>query len=163
MSRRSGADDFSFLFGTWRVRNRRIVDRADPSCDAWETFDAVSIVQPLLGGFGHIDRLLALELPGGGGFEGFTLRLYEPSSDTWRIWWSDTTRPGLLDPPMSGRFSDGVGRFEGRDELDGRPVKLRFVWSASTPSGPRWEQAFSWDDGDTWRTNWVMDLSREVA
>jgi hypothetical protein len=25
---------------------------------------------------------------------------------------------------------------------------------------PRWEQAFSADDGDTWETNWVMEFSR---
>jgi hypothetical protein len=26
--------------------------------------------------------------------------------------------------------------------------------------GPRWEQAFSGDGGETWETNWIMEFTR---
>jgi hypothetical protein len=154
----NGPRAFDFLHGTWRVTNRRVIDRGDPACDRWETFDAVSTVEPVLGGWGHTDRFVASRTTAAAPFEGFTLRLYEPSSRTWRLWWCDTARPGRLDPPMVGTFTGAVGRFEGADELGGRPVRLRFVWDATTEGRPRWEQAFSWDDGVTWTTNWVMEL-----
>jgi hypothetical protein len=140
------------------VSNRRLVDRGNPDCDQWEAFDATSEVQPVLGRRGHVDRFLAPSL-GDSGFEGLTLRLYEPVSRTWRIWWSDSSRPGRLDPPMCGRFGDGEGHFDGADEIGGRSVRLRFRWVQSEQA-PRWEQAFSWDDGARWITNWVMELER---
>jgi hypothetical protein len=55
---------------------------------------------------------------------------------------------------------DGVGVFEGRQELDGRPILVRFVWSGISPQTARWEQAFSPDDGKTWETNWIMSMTR---
>ncbi len=61
---------------------------------------------------------------------------------------------------MHGRFEDGVGTFLGDDELHGRPIRVRFLWSGISAQAARWEQAFSGDGGATWETNWVMDFRR---
>jgi hypothetical protein len=37
---------------------------------------------------------------------------------------------------------------------------VRFIWSRVTTSTPRWEQAFSEDGGQTWETNWIMEMTR---
>jgi len=58
-----------------------------------------------------------------------------------------------------GSFSGDTGIFEGADTFEGRPIRVRFTWSGVTTSEPRWEQAFSDDDGETWETNWVMDFT----
>ena len=56
---------------------------------------------------------------------------------------------------------DGEGHFEGDDTIGGRPVKVRFDWTAITASSARWAQAFSFDGGATFVPNWIMDLTRE--
>ncbi|WP_062204752.1 hypothetical protein [Streptomyces sp. NBRC 109706] len=150
-----GRSDFDFLFGRWRVRNRKLVDVVDPACEEWIEFDAASAVEPIFGGLGHVDRIRA------DSFEGFTLRQFDPAAGVWRIWWASSGRPGHLDPAMEGSFTDGVGRFFCDDVLGGRRVGVRFRWTARPAHGPRWEQAFSYDGGASWRTNWTMDLRRE--
>jgi len=149
--------DFDFLPGFWRVANRKLVDTLDPACSEWEEFEATSEAHAILGGGGNIDHFRAEEPD----YEGFSLRLYDPDEDLWRIWWSSTARPGRLDPPVEGRFAQGRARFEGDDVLEGVPIRVGFDWSEITDASARWEQAFSFDGGDTWKTNWVMLLSRQ--
>jgi hypothetical protein len=152
-----GAADFDFLPGRWHVANRRLADTLDPACEDWEEFEASSEARQMLGGVGNIDHFRVAD----GSYEGFSLRLYDADADLWRIWWSSTARPGRLDPPVEGRFApDGTARFETDDVLDGTPLRMRFDWSEITDRSARWEQAFSFDGGATWKTNWVMCLTR---
>src|SRR4051795_1351803 len=137
--------DFDFLPGTWHVANRRLVNLLDPSCEEWEEFEATSEARAMLGGIGNVDNFRT------DGYEGFSLRLYEPGEDVWRIWWSSTARPGRLDPPVEGRFAgDGTALFETCDVLEGVPIRMRFLWSEMTGDAARWDQSFSFDDGSTW-------------
>jgi len=59
-----------------------------------------------------------------------------------------------------GNFQNGVGTFNGDDTFNGKPIKVRFIWSKITASSAQWEQAFSPDGGKSWETNWVMDFTR---
>jgi hypothetical protein len=53
-----------------------------------------------------------------------------------------------------------TGTFLGPDTFAGRPILVRFLWLAVSTAAPRWEQAFSTDDGGTWETNRVMTYTR---
>ena len=79
----------------------------------------------------------------------------------WSIWWLDARAPGTLDVPVVGRFEGNTGLFLAEDVIGGQPVKVRFTWLAHAEH-PRWEQAFSADDGHTWETNWTMDFTRDT-
>jgi hypothetical protein len=152
---RDGAHDFDFLPGRWRVRNERLVARLQ-GCTEWETFEAISEAWALPGGLGNMDTYRTDHWPG---FVGMSLRLYNPHTRLWSIYWA-SNQAGALDPPVVGAIPNGLGIFEGRDVLDGQPIVVRFTWSDITTTGARWEQAFSPDDGRTWERNWVMAMTR---
>jgi len=67
---------------------------------------------------------------------------------------------GALDPPVKGRFVNGVGLFYSDSVINGKTIRTRFTWSTITPTAARWEQAYSSDAGKTWETNWVMQFTR---
>jgi hypothetical protein len=154
---RAAKHDFDFLHGSWRIHNRYLKRRLQQS-SAWIEFDAQSETQPLLNGLGQLDRYNAVR--DGAAVEGVTLRLFNPETGEWSLHWADTVRPGVLQPPMIGRFKGDVGEFFGDEMVDGKKVLCRFHWSRAKADAPRWEQAFSNDGGKTWETNWIMTLTR---
>jgi hypothetical protein len=153
---RDGSHDFDFYTGRWRVQNERLVERLQ-ECTQWETFEARSYARPLPGGLGNMDEYVTEHWPG---FVGMTVRLYDRRTRRWSLYWASVQTGGFL-PPVVGAFSDGVGVFEGRDDLDGRPIVVRFTWSNITRTSARWQQDFSPDEGRTWETNWIMVSTRE--
>lgn len=150
-----GARDFDFLMGRWKVHNRRLRERLRGSTE-WDEFAATNVSRPLPGGLGNQDEYRTDHWPG---FIGMALRLFDPATKRWAIYWADSVR-GILEPPVFGGFRDGTGMFEGVDTFEGRPIRVRFIWSRVHTGAPRWEQAFSDDDGRTWETNWTMDFAR---
>jgi hypothetical protein len=150
---------FDFWRGTWHTHNRKLVDVFDPDCTEWIEFDAVCEARAVLTGLGNIDTFVT-EMPGRGHFEGFTLRLFDPATETWKIWWASVRDPGRLDTPVEGRFVDGVGRFYADEEVDGRVVKVQFEWTVESADLAHWRQRFSFDGGQTWQLNWTMAHTR---
>jgi hypothetical protein len=157
---RDGRHDFDFFLGSWQQANRKRVKPLVPDDDEWVEFESFSEARPILGGLGNVDTFSAPQFPGRPGFEGFSLRLFEPETGLWRIWWASTVGSGHIDPPVLGRFDDGVGLFECDDELDGVPLKVRFTWKDITSVSAVWEQSFSFDGGATWDANWTTRHAR---
>jgi hypothetical protein len=153
----SSASDFDFLIGDWKVLHRRLKRRLAGATD-WEEFPGTMSCRKILGGAGNSDDNY-LELPGDP-YHAMTVRTFDPKSGEWSIWWFDGRHPGSLEPPVKGRFVDGVGTFFANDTFQGAPIVIRFHWDARNPSAPRWEQAFSGDNRQSWEVNWTMVFSR---
>jgi hypothetical protein len=160
----SSASDFDFLHGRWRVQHRRLQQRL-AGCTQWDRFGGTSAFHPLMDGLAHVDDNW-LDLPGGA-YRAVTLRSFDPATRRWAIWWLDGRHPHQLDTPMIGGFDNGVGTFLADDHFEGRPIRVRFLWSRIEPSagpttGPtcHWQQAFSTDGGHSWEINWEMDFTR---
>jgi hypothetical protein len=156
---RDGHRDFDFLHGSWTVHNRRLAERFAGSGE-WQEFEATSEVIPILNGIGNFDQFFAT-LPDGKPLAGSTLRIFDPETRLWSLYWADS-RSCQLFPPVVGRFRNGSGDFHGDDTQDGQPVKVRFTWTILTPDSARWDQAMSQDGGLTWEHNWEMQLTRRV-
>ncbi|MCB1051366.1 MAG: hypothetical protein H6510_17775 [Acidobacteria bacterium] len=153
-----GAHDFDFVHGQWHIHNRRLKARLN-GCQEWLEFEAHSLSTPLPGGLGNQEIWQTEFWPD---FVGMALRFYNPETRLWSIYWVDNTgAPGVLQPPVTGRFQEGVGIFEGDDIFAGQAIRVRFIWTHIDPDHARWEQAFSADQGTTWETNWVMAFTRQ--
>ena len=154
LQRPAGAADFDFLMGDWAVRHRRLKRRLTGDTE-WAEFGGTMRARPILGGLGNFDENV-IDLPAGR-YQACTMRLFRPGPGEWSIFWVDGRDPAL-DAPMRGRFADGTGLFQGDDSFEGRPIRIRFLWSRIAEPSPRW--AFSADAGATWETNWIMDFTR---
>jgi hypothetical protein len=155
----SGVHDFDFLVGSWRVHHRRLKERLLDNHE-WVEFEGTCTMRKLLDGAGNVDDNM-LAIPSGT-YRGVGLRSYDPKTAQWSIWWLDGRNPaGDLDPPVRGRFENGVGSFYSDDMLRGKKIKVRYRWSEITPTSAHWDQAYSPDDGKTWETNWTMVFARE--
>ena len=151
-----GRGDFDFLAGRWTVRHKRLRRRLAGD-SGWDEFPGICESLPVVGGLGNIDDNY-LELPAGT-YRAATLRLFDPGTRLWSIWWIDS-RTMRLEPPVHGRFEKGVGTFFGDDSHDGLPIHVRFLWTEIGPDSAKWEQAFSPDGGTQWETNWIMRFQR---
>jgi hypothetical protein len=152
----SGSKEFDFLLGRWRVAHSKLRLRLKGSRD-WYAFPGMLHVRTILGGLGDIDENL-LEDPAGS-YSASSLRLFDPKSGEWSVYWIDG-RTGGIDKPVVGSFNGRTGRFYNDDAYEGRPVRVRFTYEDLAPGRARWAQAFSPDAGRTWETNWTMDFFR---
>jgi hypothetical protein len=153
---RADARDFDFLHGESQVHHRylRVKDRRRDWMDAEGTVTC----RALMGGAANVEEH-TIQAPSGP-YRAVGLRSYDAKASRWSIWWLDGRAPHDLDSPVQGRFESGVGTFYGDTTIDGRPTRVRFVWSRITATAARWEQAYSSDAGRSWDTNWVMDFRR---
>jgi hypothetical protein len=149
----SGVHGFDFEVGHWRVHHKILKN------GKWIEFDGTCTDRKAVDGSVNIEEH-TFDRPSGVTY-GVAVRAYDAKDGTWAIWWIDSRQPHApMDPPVVGRFEDGVGRFYSDSTVDGHTTRTRYTWSAITPTSARWDQATSDDDGQTWATNWIMDFER---
>jgi hypothetical protein len=152
---RDGQHDFDPLLGSWKYHLKRRLHPLTGS-NTWVEFDGTGVCRKVWDG----SQLDTIEVDGPSGhIEGLTLRLYNPQSHQWRLYWANS-KVGILDPPTIGQFQDGRGVFVCQDVVNGKAILMRFIWSNMTPNSAHFEQSFSDDGGATWEVNWITDQTR---
>jgi hypothetical protein len=149
----SSQNDFDFLVGKWKMHNRHLNKRLE-NCKEWTEFDSSDENSQLLSGAVDMDTYSTTKFPGQEGklFQGLTLRLFNPKTRLWSLYWIPSNT-GVIDPPVVGSFENGVGHFFGKDTFKGKPIIVVFRWDARNKDHPVWGQAFSADSGKTWEWN----------
>jgi hypothetical protein len=146
--------DFDWEIGDWKVHLRRLPHRLTGS---WVEFEGTARVRKVWDGRAN---LLELELNGPAGhIEGLSLRLYNPQSERWSVYFA-TSDDGTLGTPMVGQFQDGRGEFSDRELFHGKMIDLHFMFSNVTEKSFHGEQSFSPDGGKSWEANWIEDFTR---
>jgi hypothetical protein len=157
-STKSAASDFDFFHGKWKFRNRKLKERLKNS-DEWIEFEADQECIKILDGFGNTD-LVQAQIDGEK-FEAITLRLFNPKTRLWSIYWADS-KAVVLDVPQVGSWDGNIGEFYARYVWEGTPVIVKFHWDKTDPNEPVWSQAFSADNGQTWEWNWYMYFTKAI-
>jgi hypothetical protein len=155
----SSRHDFDFLPGKWEVHNRKLKKRLEGN-NEWEEFKAELHMRKTLGGFGNVEHYYTII--DGKPFEGMAIRLFDPAAKLWTIHWIDSRSCTMDEHPVTGSFENNVGKFYASDHFNGRPIIMLYQWDATDPEHPKWSQAFSPDNGQTWEWNWEMLLTRIV-
>jgi hypothetical protein len=141
-SQRDGQHDFDPLIGTWKYHLKRRL-RPLTGSTTWVEFDGTGACSKVWDGRAELDTI---EVDGPTGhIEGLTLRLYNPQSHQWSLYWANS-KDGTVVPPQIGQFKDGRGEFYAQDTLNGKSIFVRFVWTGMTTNSPHFEQSFSADD-----------------
>jgi hypothetical protein len=151
-----GRADFDFEIGRWKVLSRRLKEWLKGST-AWEEFEGIAVARKVLGGLGIIDEITNERATGP--TQGMTVRLFDPQTRQWSIYFADSVH-GTLTTPLIGQFTQGRGAFYALEPIEGKHIFSRFLWLDITATSYRWEQAFSADGGSTWETNWIQEHVR---
>lgn len=146
-----GQHDFDFEIGTWKTHLKRL-QRPLTGSQSWVELDGTSVIRNVWDGRAN---LVELDVAGPSGhIVGLSLRLYNPEARTWSLNFASAST-GTLSVPTIGRFANGRGEFFDHEELGGRQILVRNVFSEITETSYRFEQAFSPDEGKTWEVNWI--------
>ena len=91
---RDGQHDFDPLLGSWKYHLKRRMNPLTGS-NTWVEFDGTGVCRKVWDG----SQLDTIDVDGPTGhIEGLTLRLYNPQSHQWRLYWANS-KIGILDPP----------------------------------------------------------------
>jgi hypothetical protein len=154
-----GQHDFDFEIGTWKIHLKRLEHRLAGST-TWVEFDGTSVTRKVWDGRSNLEEF-ETDSPAGGHIEGLTLRLYDPQTHQWSLYWA-TGKSGTMGPPTIGEFKNGRGEFYDTEPSgpNSKSILIRFIWSKTNTNSPHFEQSFSEDGGKTWEVNWITDQTR---
>jgi hypothetical protein len=96
--------------GTWKIHLSRLQDRLAGS-KTWVEFDGTSVTRRAWDGRANLEEF-ETDSPTGH-IEGLTLRVYNPQTHQWSIYWANSEDPALGQPlqPMLGEFKNGRASF----------------------------------------------------
>ena len=155
-AKRDGQRDFDFELGSWKIHLKRLVKPLTGST-TWVEFDGTSITRKVWNGRSQLEEFKTVGATGP--VEGLTLRLYNPESRQWSLYWSNR-KNGAMGVPTVGEFKNGRGEFFDQESFNGRTIFVRYIWSGITANSAHFEQSFSEDGGQTWEVNWITDQTR---
>lgn len=154
LSLKGSKHDFDYLVGAWTTQQKRLKAVAVGSSDWAEAPANRHCAVSYLSGQAIVEQSQSPDK----GPAGLFIYTFSPANQQWSIRWVNA-KTGELEPAYVGGFQGTRGEFYGDDDYDGRPIKVRIIWTNPDRDHARWEQSFSFD-GRTWELNWISDFTR---
>ena len=108
-----GQHDFDFLLGSWKIHLKK---RLHPlsAANEWVEFDGTVVCRTIWNGLAEVEEF-NVDSPEKNIFiQGLAVRLYNPKTRQWSIYWANR-KNGVFDAaPQVGQFTDGRGEFSTR-------------------------------------------------
>lgn len=146
--------DFDYLIGAWTTQQKRLKALAAGSHE-WVAAPANQhCAVPYLNGQAIVEQSRFPDNRAAGLF----IYTFSSIHRQWSIRWVNG-KTGELEPPYVGGFRGTRGEFYGDDDYNGRPIKVRIIWTNPDRDHARWEQSFSFG-GRAWEVNWISDFTR---
>jgi hypothetical protein len=152
-----GQHDFDFAIGTWKIHLRRLQKPLTGS-NTWVEFDGTLVAKTIWDGRANMEEFDVDSSTGP--IHGLTIRLFNPQTEQWSIYWADRKDGTINTSAQVGGFKNRRGEFYGQDTLNGKAIYVRFVWTNTNSDSPHFEQSYSDDGGKTWEVNWVTNQTR---
>lgn len=108
-------ENFDFLIGKWAVLNKRLNERLKKS-NNWTEFIAYMETKEILNGLALMDEMKTSHF--GDEFVGLSIRMINPKTNEWTIYWADTENPELK---MKEQV---IGEFYGKEVFEGNEIKV---------------------------------------
>ena len=108
--KRDGQHDFDFLVGSWKFHLKRLKRRLVGSTE-WVEFDGTTVCRKVLDGRAEVEEMNVESVDKRTHIQGLALRLYNPESHQWSIYWVNGADGVLEANPMVGEFNNGRGEF----------------------------------------------------
>ncbi len=156
-AKNDGQRAFDFEFGAWKTHLRVLLHPLTDS-HTWVDYEGTSTVRKVWDGRANLGELEVGDASTH--IEGLSLRLYNPQTGQWNIYWANS-KEGILGQPMTGGFKNGRGEFFDQETIAGKALFVRFIFSDITPGSFHFEQSFSSDGGKSWEPNWIATFTRQ--
>lgn len=141
---------FDFWLGDWDV-----VARGPGPDKRWYDFGQLAIrVVPVLDGGAILEFAT-------GTLEGFSLRVFDPERDAWRLLLNWPSNGSASFSTLEGRFRHGRGTFYTAPWP--APQRTRYTFSDIGPDRLRWDGASTSDGDVSWATNLILESTRRPA
>jgi hypothetical protein len=154
---RDGAHDMDFNFGTWHTEIARTPDPFGDPSKVVHLAGTVT-VKPIWNGKGELEEIEA-ESPNGH-WEGANLFFYDPEAHQWYQYYIASSEGRFNEPAGVGEYRDGNVEYYSPNELHGRAILDRAIWSDIKPDSHTYTESFSDDGGRTWHPAFVAHLTR---
>lgn len=148
------ARQFDFWVGEWDIKNRMFQSEDI----GWFIWPSQAIIESAAGGDAIVEFWNSLdELHD---IIGFSMRWYDEEAEEWLIVLNWPQESGSFSR-MVGKFEDGVGEFYSPGFWEEERFRgFRYTFSKVTPTSLQWDQAYTEDGGETWKTTWIMEWMR---
>ena len=113
--------DFDFAIGNWKFHLKKLEHPLTGST-TWVEIDGTSSCRKIWDGRANIDEVEVNNPEKHLHIQGMTLRLYNPESHQWSLYWANAAKGALGLPPVIGQFKNGRGEFYDQEDFNGRAI-----------------------------------------